>query len=94
MLSCHHSRADLHAALTDATLNQYGDPYTLIGLERAIRRQLAGGCGRETRATTVLARGGAGGSIGDQALALGAGLFLVTLGAGGWAARRALTGKG
>jgi hypothetical protein len=94
VLSCNHSRADLTAALRDATLNQYGDPYTLIGLERAIRKQLADGCGSENSATRVLATGGESGSMGDGALALGAGLGLAAVGAGGWAARRALTGKG
>jgi hypothetical protein len=94
VLSCNHSRADLRAALSDATLNQYGDPYTLIGLERAIRKQLAGGCGGNVSTTRVLATGGGAGSMGDGALALGAGLFLAGIGAGGWAARRALLGKG
>ena len=95
VLSCNHSRADLRAALTDATLNQYGDPYTLIGLQRAIRKQLAGGCGN-TPGTTGLAgteRGGDG-SVGNLALAVGTGVALLALGAGGWAARRAVVGKG
>jgi hypothetical protein len=45
-LSCSHPRSDLEAVLKDATLNQYGDPYTMAGLKLAIRRQLAGGCTR------------------------------------------------
>lgn len=46
VLSCTHSKAALKGALRDATLNQYGDPYTLIGLRLAVRKQLAGGCRR------------------------------------------------
>jgi hypothetical protein len=43
VLNC-HSKADLHAVLADATLQQYGDPSTMIGLKLAARKQLAGGC--------------------------------------------------
>jgi len=45
-LSCKHTRADLEATLNDAAISQYGDPYTLAGLKAAIRKQLAGSCGR------------------------------------------------
>jgi hypothetical protein len=95
VLSCNHSRADLRAALTDATLNQYGDPYTLIGLQRAIRKQLAGGCGNtpSTTALTGTERGGTG-SVGNVALAVGSAFALLALGAAGWAARRAVLGRG
>ncbi len=93
VLSCNHSQADLRAALTDATLNQYGDPYTLIGLQRAIRKQLAGGCGNTTTTLVGTDRGGTG-AVGTVALAVGSGLALLVLGAGGWAARRAVVGKG
>jgi hypothetical protein len=43
VLSC-HSKADLRAVLADATLQQYGDPSTMIGLKLAAHKQLAGGC--------------------------------------------------
>lgn len=43
VLSC-HSKSDLRAVLADATLQQYGDPSTMIGLKLAARKQLAGGC--------------------------------------------------
>src|SRR5438093_12797383 len=43
-LSCKYSAKDLEATLHDATLNEYGDPYTISGLKMAIRRQLAGSC--------------------------------------------------
>ena len=94
VLSCNHSRADLRAALTDATLNQYGDPYTLLGLERAIRKQLAGGCRRDSSTGIESRARGQAGSVGNGTLALAAGLFLLALGACGWAARRAYAGKG
>jgi hypothetical protein len=48
VLSCNHPRSDLEAVLKDATLNQYGDPYTMARLKLAIRRQLAGSCMRST----------------------------------------------
>ena len=82
VLSCNHSRADLQAALNDATLNQYGDPYTLIGLKLAVRKQLAGSCRRAGE------RAGGGGRDGRLRL-LGAGLLLLALGTAGWAARGA-----
>ena len=87
VLSCQYSRAELRAVLSDATLNQYGDPYTVIGLEAAVRKQLAGGCDRSPES----AAGDDGSSGGERMLALGAGLLLALLGAGGWAARRAFT---
>jgi hypothetical protein len=43
-LSCGHSRADLEGILTDASVNEYGDPLTLLRLKIAVRRQLNGGC--------------------------------------------------
>ncbi len=43
VLSC-HSKTDLRAVLADATLQQYGDPFTMIGLRLAAHKQLAGGC--------------------------------------------------
>jgi hypothetical protein len=132
-LSCNHSRADLRAALSDASLNQYGDPYTMVGLKLAVRKQLAGGCRRRGRkplyeppAAGVAPRIGTSagpGATGRQKprnsqtrqrhasstaaplehaesqgqdrgmLLLGAGLLLLTLGTGGWAARRALSGR-
>ena len=54
-LSCKYSRSDLHAALLDATLNQYGDPYTVARIEKAIRQQLGpGGCARPNRGLSGL----------------------------------------
>ena len=50
VLSC-HSKADLRAVLADATLQQYGDPSTMIGLKLAAHKQLAGGC-RHSRSST------------------------------------------
>jgi hypothetical protein len=82
VLSCDHSRADLEAALNDATLNQYGDPYTLIGLKLAVRKQLAGSCRQAGE------RADDDGP--DRRLRLlGAGLLLLALGTAGWAARGA-----
>jgi hypothetical protein len=49
-LSCGHSRAALNGVLRDASIHQYGDPYTLLGLKLAVRKQLAGGCRRTTQA--------------------------------------------
>jgi hypothetical protein len=43
-LSCGHSRAALKGALTDASLQQYGDPLTSMQMKLAIRKQLASGC--------------------------------------------------
>jgi hypothetical protein len=43
-LSCGHSRSALKEVLNDASIHQYGDPLTLIGLKLAVRQQLAGGC--------------------------------------------------
>jgi hypothetical protein len=48
-LSCGHSRAALEGVLRDASIYQYGDPYTAIGLKLAVRKQLAGGCRRTTQ---------------------------------------------
>jgi hypothetical protein len=94
VLSCSHSRADLHATLKNATLEQYGDPYTLAGLRRAIRKQLAGGCPQfrgstRTASASEAARQG-GGSSGDTMLVLVAVLLVSTVGTAGWTARRAL----
>jgi hypothetical protein len=90
VLSCTHSHEDLEAVLTDATLNQYGDPYTLVGLKLAVRRQLAGSCER--------AAGKANDDDDDDSRdgrmrLLGAGLLLLTLGSAGWAAKRAFSGR-
>jgi hypothetical protein len=82
-LSCKYTPKDLEAALHDATLNEYGDPYTIAGLKMAIRRQLAGGC--------THAHGGSGAAESSSIL-IGGGAFLVLLGTGGWAARRTLGG--
>ena len=46
VLSCGHSRAALKGVLRDASIYQYGDPYTAVGLKLAVRKQLAGGCRR------------------------------------------------
>jgi hypothetical protein len=48
-LSCGHSRSALKEVLNDASIHQYGDPLTLIGLKLAVRQQLAGGCRRGSR---------------------------------------------
>lgn len=50
-LSC-HSKADLRAVLVDATLQQYGDPFTMIGLKLAARKQLVVGCRHGTQSST------------------------------------------
>jgi hypothetical protein len=47
-LSCGHSRSALTGVLNDASLYQYGDPLTMLGLKLEIRRQLAGGCRAST----------------------------------------------
>ena len=139
VLSCGHSRAALKGVLNDASIHQYGDPYTLLGLKLAVRKQLAGGCRRQERAVLPIAPDAGGdegtpgsGSTGEagakessrtdtnadpkgssssrdktaEALAedeatsnqrdgwivlLGVVLLLLTLGSGGWAARRAFT---
>ena len=136
VLSCGHSRAAMTAVLNDASIHQYGDPLTLVGLKLAVRKQLAGGCRRKERAALPIgsaARGGgppppaasekpvgakkssrgsnsarpktssssgepraepladdtpSSGQDGRMVL-LGVVLLLLTLGSGGWAARRA-----
>ena len=135
VLSCGHSRSAMKGVLNDASLHQYGDPLTFLGLKLAIRKQLAGGCRRQERAAVFF--GSAGGdspsapapqpqpgtasppgektttppvdpepSVGEPSgeaarattgdkgqdgrmILLGVVLLLVTLGSGGWAARRA-----
>jgi hypothetical protein len=82
VLSCGHPEADLRAVLNDASIYQYGDPVTLNRLKLAIRRQLEeGGCpgigNEESRGLT------------DGWMVVGSVLLLLTLGSGGWAARRA-----
>jgi hypothetical protein len=122
--------------LTDATIHQYGDPFTFLGLKLAVRKQLAGSCRRAEPAagedeSPVGGTGrpgdsdepGAGGakppseeaegrpspterpqegeeqaplevpSSGEDGrmTLLGIALLLLTLGSGGWAARRAFT---
>jgi hypothetical protein len=61
VLSC-HSKADLRAVLADATLQQYGDPSTMIGLKLAAHKQLAGGCGQSRSSTPP----GSSGSTADR----------------------------
>jgi hypothetical protein len=61
VLSC-HSKADLHAVLADATLQQYGDPSTMIGLKLAAHKQLAAGCGQSRSSTPP----GSSGSTADR----------------------------
>jgi hypothetical protein len=65
VLSCTHSKAALKGALRDARLNQYGDPYTLIGLRLAVRKQLAGGCRQATAARRPPAANGVAGPDGS-----------------------------
>jgi hypothetical protein len=80
-LSCTHSETDLRAVLDDASIYQYGDPVTLARLKLAVRRQLARGCpgiGGEDSGFTE-----------GRMVLVGSALLLVTLGTGGWAARRA-----
>jgi hypothetical protein len=134
VLSCGHSRAALRGVLNDATIQQYGDPLTILGLKLAVRKQLAGGCRRKERATLPIglagrsggttppsaepppnpgssrepssqrpkqppaksgaevqanALGAAGDGQDGWMVLLGVALLLVTLGSGGWAARRA-----
>jgi hypothetical protein len=134
VLSCGHSRSTLKGVLNDASLHQYGDPLTFIGLKLAVRKQLAGGCRRSDR-SGALGSGGrspaafapqtddttkssgaktkkpprkkerslseskglsaAGATTGVQQdgwmILVGVALLLLTLGSGGWAARRAFT---
>jgi hypothetical protein len=135
VLSCGHSRAALRGVLNDASIQQYGDPLTILGLKLAARKQLAGGCRRKERATLPIGsaartgettvpptqaqsegsrrqpsggrpaphrpsarpsgevQAGTLGAAGDGRdgwmVLLGIALLLVTLGSGGWAARRA-----
>lgn len=136
-LSCGHSRAALKGVLTDASIYQYGDPLTFLGLKLAVRKQLAGSCRRAEPAAAedespvggTAAPGASddpGGGAGkpsseegqgspptaespqeeeEQAVRLdvpssgqdgrmtllGVVLLLLTLGSGGWAARRAFS---
>ena len=63
-LSCGHSRAALKGVLTDATIHQYGDPLTFLGLKLAVRKQLAGSCRRaEPAAAEAEGESQAGGNI-------------------------------
>jgi hypothetical protein len=48
VLTCGHPRSALKAVLNDASIYQYGDPLTFIGLKLAIRDRLAGGCRRRS----------------------------------------------
>src|SRR5215203_2171893 len=50
-LSCGHSRAALKGVLTDASIQQYGDPLTFLGLKLAVRKQLAGSARRQLQKT-------------------------------------------
>jgi len=134
-LSCGHSRAALKGVLTDASIYQYGDPLTFLGLKLAVRKQLAGSCRRaEPAAAEDESPVGGTGTPGDsdepgaggakppseeaegrppttespqeeeetplevpssgedgRMTLLGVALLLLTLGSGGWAARRAFT---
>jgi hypothetical protein len=79
-LSCKYSRADLRGALLGATMDQYGDPYTVAGLKKAIRKQLApGGCARRASSSS---------GFWWTAIVLGIPALMVFV-AGGWAARHA-----
>jgi hypothetical protein len=78
-LSCKYTRAELQ----DATLNEYGDPYTIAGLKAAIRKQLAGGCAGAVRGSTPPT---------SRSILIGGGAFLFLLGACGWVLRRAVLG--
>ena len=140
VLSCGHSRGALKGVLNDASIYQYGDPLTFLGLKLAVRKQLAGGCRRDERSAVPIEstlpgrgesaftsppapQGGARSTTGTRSKAsraapqrpaggakeppvfddsvstdqdgwmvvLGVLLLLVTLGSGGWAARRAFT---
>src|SRR5262245_35936908 len=135
VLSCSHSRAALKSVLNDASFQQYGDPLTMLGLKLAVRKQLAGGCRREERATLPIGAAAVGSaeppSTGGTAsekqqtrgvrkrpqsapnstghtradavadapterqggwmVFLAVALLLLTLGSGGWAARRAFS---
>ena len=138
VLSCGHSRSALKGALNDASLHQYGDPLTFLGLKLAVRRQLAGGCRRlshtaatenpdasETApgagaptspSTGSRTRRNGGSTEGQRPLPetedkaavaedtqaaeqsggmvlVGVILLLLTLGSGGWAARRAFVSR-
>jgi hypothetical protein len=85
VLKCGHSEADLRAVLSDASIYQYGDPVTLNRLKLAIRRQLEVGCPGMASEKSGLTGGWmvVGGSV----------LLLLTLGSGGWAARRAFQAR-
>ena len=132
VLSCGHSRSALKGVLNDASIHQYGDPLTLIGLKLAVRKQLAGGCRRTEQSRALESEGSpaaapqsddttkssgaktkkppkkkerslseskgrsaAGATAGVQQdgwmILVGVALLLLTLGSGGWAARRAFT---
>lgn len=83
VLSCGHSEADLRAVLNDASIYEYGDPVTLNRLKLVIRRQLEeGGC-------PGIANEEPGGLTAGWMVLVGSVLLLLTLGSGGWAARRA-----
>lgn len=84
-LRCGHSKADLQAVLNDASIYQYGDPVTLHRLKLAIRRQLARGCPGITDDGPSLTEG--------RMVLVGSALLLLTLGSGGWAARRAFQAR-
>jgi hypothetical protein len=85
VLECGYSKAELRAVLNDASLYQYGDPVRLNRLKLAIRRQLAGGC----PGTAGESSGGTQGWM----VVIGGVLLLLTLGSGGWAARRAFQAR-
>jgi hypothetical protein len=82
VLSCGHPTRDLRAVLNDPSIYQYGDPVTLNRLKLAIRRQLARGCPGISGEESAITEG--------RMVLVGSILLLVTLGTGGWAARRVL----
>ena len=83
VLSCGHPEADLRAVLSDASIYQYGDPVTLNRLKLAIRRQL------EEGSCPGIGKEESGGLTGGWMVLVGSVLLMLTLGSGGWAARRA-----
>jgi hypothetical protein len=85
VLECRHSEADLRSVLEDASIYQYGDPVTLNRLKVAIRRQLARGCPAIEDEESGLTEG--------RMVVVGSALLLLTLGTGGWAARRAFQAR-
>jgi hypothetical protein len=82
VLKCRYSKPELRAVLNDASLYQYGDPVRLNRLKLAIQRQLGGACASIVDDSSGVTQG--------WIVVIGSVLLLLTLGSGGWAARRAL----